>query len=117
MASLHQIHCTCPHYKKRPPRKLLDGKTFAKVVILKTLLKKPNKPNSANRKWCLYDSVQNVGYIPGIVHNLQEHHIVMCHVGRCQDVPALISDVFVVNMTCHMKLNINFSLWLKIIWL
>jgi hypothetical protein len=62
---------------------------------------------------CWYDSVLNVVYIPRIVHNLQEHHIVLCHGGRRQDVPVLISDVFVVNMTCHMKLNINFSLWLK----
>jgi ribosomal protein S12 len=92
---------------KRPPGKLLDGKTFAKVVILKKLIKKPNKPNCANRKWFWYDSVQNVVYIPRIIHNLQEHHIVLCHVGRCQDVPVLISDVFVVNMSCHMKLQLS----------
>jgi ribosomal protein S12 len=51
MASLHQMHCTGPHYKKGPPTKLLDGKPFAKLVILKTVIKKPNKPNSANRKF------------------------------------------------------------------
>jgi len=53
MASLHQMHCTGPHYKERPPRNLLDGKSFAKVVMLKNLIKKPNKPKSANRKCVL----------------------------------------------------------------
>lgn len=39
--------------KFRPPRQPLDGKPFAKGVILKVLIKKPKKPNSANRKCVL----------------------------------------------------------------
>ena len=43
-----------------------------------------------------------VAYDPGIAHNLQEHKtvcFVLDDVGMCQ---VLRSDVFVVNMTCHM---------------
>lgn len=92
MASLHQMHRTGPHYKKRPPRKPLDGKPFAKGVVLKTLIKKPKKPNSANRKCVLVrlsTGKEMVAYVPGIGHNLQEHNIVLCRVGRCQDVPGV----------------------------
>lgn len=92
MATLHRMHRTGPHYKKRPPRKPLDGNPFAKGVVLKTLIKKPKKPNSANRKCVLVrlsSGKEMVAYVPGIGHNLQEHSIVLCRVGRCQDVPGV----------------------------
>ncbi|KAH8286768.1 hypothetical protein KR018_006032 [Drosophila ironensis] len=92
MASLQQMHRTGPHIKKRPPRQPLDGKPFAKGVVLKTLIKKPKKPNSANRKCVLVrlsTGKEMVAYIPGIGHNLQEHNIVLCRVGRLQDVPGV----------------------------
>ncbi|PSN33383.1 40S ribosomal protein S12 [Blattella germanica] len=92
MASLTQMHRTGPHHKKRPPRQPLDGKPFAKGIVLKTLIKKPKKPNSANRKCVLVrlsTGKEMVAYIPGIGHNLQEHNIVLCRVGRCQDVPGV----------------------------
>nr|CAI5849756.1 unnamed protein product [Callosobruchus analis] len=45
-----------------------------KGVVLRTLIKKPKKPNSANRK-CVLVRLSNgkemVAYIPGIGHNLQ----------------------------------------------
>ncbi|XP_046383950.1 40S ribosomal protein S12, mitochondrial isoform X2 [Ischnura elegans] len=88
MASLAQMHRTGPHIKKRPPRKPLDGRPFAKGVVLKTLIRKPKKPNSANRKCVLVrlsGGKEMVAYVPGIGHNLQEHNIVLCRVGRCQD--------------------------------
>jgi small subunit ribosomal protein S12 len=47
------MHKLGPHMKFRPPRQPLDGKPFAKGVILKVLIKKPKKPNSANRKCVL----------------------------------------------------------------
>lgn len=53
MATLQRMHRTGPHFKFRPPRQPLDGKPFAKGVILKVLIKKPKKPNSANRKCVL----------------------------------------------------------------
>lgn len=88
MATLNQMHRSGPHIKTRPPRQPLDGKPFAKGVILKTLIKKPKKPNSANRKCVLVrlsTGKEMVAYVPGEGHNLQEHNIVLCRVGRCQD--------------------------------
>ncbi|KAJ0176331.1 hypothetical protein K1T71_008505 [Dendrolimus kikuchii] len=85
MASLAQMHRTGPHIKKRKSRNPLNGNPFAKGVILKTLIKKPKKPNSANRK-CVLVRLSNgkemVAYVPGIGHNLQEHNIVLVRVGR-----------------------------------
>ncbi|XP_014240432.1 40S ribosomal protein S12, mitochondrial [Cimex lectularius] len=92
MATLLQMHKTGPHFKNRPNKNPLDGKPFAKGVVLKTLIKKPKKPNSANRK-CVLVRLSNgkemVAYIPGIGHNLQEHNIVLVKVGRLQDVPGV----------------------------
>ncbi|XP_052742138.1 40S ribosomal protein S12, mitochondrial [Bicyclus anynana] len=92
MASLAQMHKTGPHIKKRKSRNPLNGHPFAKGVVLKTLIKKPKKPNSANRK-CVLVRLSNgremVAYIPGIGHNLQEHNIVLVRVGRVQDCPGV----------------------------
>lgn len=92
MASLRYMHKTGPHIKKRKIKKPLDGKPFAKGVILKTLIKKPKKPNSANRKCVLVrlsTGKEMVAYIPKEGHNLQEHNIVLVRVGRLQDVPGV----------------------------
>ncbi|XP_059607559.1 small ribosomal subunit protein uS12m [Phlebotomus argentipes] len=91
-SSLYRLHRLGPHKKVRPARQPLDGKPFAKGVILKTLIKKPKKPNSANRKCVLVrlsTGKELVAYVPGIGHNLQEHNIVLCRVGRLQDVPGV----------------------------
>ncbi|KAL3267499.1 hypothetical protein HHI36_011622 [Cryptolaemus montrouzieri] len=92
MASLYQMHRRGPHIKTRKPRKPLDGNPFMKGVVLRTLIKKPKKPNSANRK-CVLVRLSNgkemVAYIPGIGHNLQEHNIVLVRVGRVQDCPGV----------------------------
>jgi ribosomal protein S12 len=74
MASLRQMHRTGPHIKVRPERRPLGGNPMMKGVVLKTLIKKPKKPNSANRK-CVLVRLSNgkeaVAYVPGIGHNLQ----------------------------------------------
>ncbi|XP_015588082.1 40S ribosomal protein S12, mitochondrial isoform X2 [Cephus cinctus] len=91
-SSLLQLHRKKGYKKKRPKRRPLDGKPFAKGVVLKTVIKKPKKPNSANRKCVLVrlsTGKEMVAYIPGVGHNLQEHNIVLCRVGRCQDVPGV----------------------------
>ena len=85
MASLHQMRPTDPHYKKRP----LDGKPFAKSVVLETLIKKTKKPNRNCMLVRLSTGKGMVAYVPGIGHNLQEHATVLCYVGRCQDVPGV----------------------------
>ncbi|CAG4961325.1 unnamed protein product [Colias eurytheme] len=92
MASLAQMHKTGPHIKYRKSRNPLQGNPFAKGVVLKTLIKKPKKPNSANRK-CVLVRLSNgkemVAYVPGIGHNLQEHNIVLVRVGRVKDCPGV----------------------------
>uniref|UniRef100_A0A8C4NB84 Small ribosomal subunit protein uS12m n=1 Tax=Eptatretus burgeri TaxID=7764 RepID=A0A8C4NB84_EPTBU len=92
MATLNQIHRAGP--PKRPPKKL--GPTFGrpqlKGVVLKTMIRKPKKPNSANRK-CVKVRLSNgkeaVCYVPGEGHNLQEHNIVLVQGGRTQDLPGV----------------------------
>lgn len=92
MSSLYQMHRKGPHVKVRPPRKALDGAPFAKGIVLKTLIKKPKKPNSANRK-CVLVRLSNgkemTAYVPGVGHNLQEHNIVLVRCGRLRDVPGV----------------------------
>ncbi|XP_050344658.1 40S ribosomal protein S12, mitochondrial-like [Nymphalis io] len=61
-------------------------------VILKTLIRKPKKPNSANRKCVLVrlsSGREMIAYVPGIGHNLQEHNIVLVRVGRVKDCPGV----------------------------
>ncbi|CAL4065639.1 unnamed protein product [Meganyctiphanes norvegica] len=50
LATLNQMHRTGPVKKKRKNKNPLINRPFARGVILKTLIKKPRKPNSANRK-------------------------------------------------------------------
>ncbi|KAI1284918.1 40S ribosomal protein S12, mitochondrial [Halotydeus destructor] len=84
-------------HKKGPilPRKrihALDEKCQMKGVVLKTLIKKPKKPNSANRKCVLVrltNGKEKVAYVPRIGHNLQEHSVVLVQQKRVRDVPGL----------------------------
>ena len=67
-----------PHVRKRIPRPnpLGPNVPFAKAVVLRPVVKKPKKPNSANRK-CVVVRLSNgkelTAYVPGIGHNLQVH--------------------------------------------
>ena len=52
----------------------------------------PKKPNSALRKVArvrLTNSIEVTAYIPGIVHNLQEHSVVLIRGGRVKDLPGV----------------------------
>lgn len=77
-----------PFRKKRSPNKHMDSKPFMKGIVLKTLIRKPKKPNSANRK-CVKVRLSNgrevIAYVPGEGHNLQEHNLILIRGGRCQD--------------------------------
>ncbi|EZA49122.1 hypothetical protein DMN91_004714 [Ooceraea biroi] len=81
-----------PYRKRKPSKNPFDGNPFMKGVVLKTVIKKPKKPNSANRK-CVVVRLSNgkemTSYVPGIGHNLQEHNIVLCRVGRLRDTPGV----------------------------
>ena len=73
MASLQTMHEKGPHIKKRPSTNPL-GAPMLKGVVLKTLIRKPKKPNSANRKCALVrlsNGKEMVAFIPGEGHNLQ----------------------------------------------
>lgn len=86
---------------------LLDGKPQMKGVVLKTVIRKPKKPNSGNRK-CVIVRLSNgkeaTAYIPGEGHNLQEHNIVLIRGGRTKDVPGLKLKVVRGAYDCsHVK--------------
>nr|CAG4650693.1 EOG090X0NTZ [Sida crystallina] len=110
MVSLLSMHLKGPHIKKRPSKNPLGGAPMLKGVILKTLIRKPKKPNSANRK-CVLVRLSNgkemVAYVPGEGHNLQEHNIVLVRVGRVQDLPGVklkcIRGVYDLNHVIKKK--------------
>ncbi|KAL0114089.1 hypothetical protein PUN28_011423 [Cardiocondyla obscurior] len=81
-----------PFHKRKPSKNPFDGQPFMKGIVLKTVIKKPKKPNSANRK-CVVVRLSNgkemTAYVPGIGHNLQEHNIVLCRNGRLRDTPGV----------------------------
>lgn len=87
--------------KRRPVKKIYknplgDGVPFAKGIVLKTLVKKPKKPNSANRKCVLVrlpSGKEYTAYIPGEGHTLQEHNQVLVKNKRLRDTPG-------VKLTC-----------------
>ncbi|XP_051157210.1 40S ribosomal protein S12, mitochondrial isoform X2 [Leptopilina boulardi] len=91
-SSLWQMHKRGPRIKKRKRPRPLDGNPFLKGVILKTLIKKPRKPNSANRK-CVLVRLSNgkemTAFVPGVGHNLQEHNVVLVRCGRVRDLPGV----------------------------
>ncbi|KHC57558.1 ribosomal protein S12 [Candida albicans P60002] len=78
-----------PNVTKSPD---LDNNPFKKGVVLRIMILKPKKPNSALRK-CARVRLTNgnviSALIPGEGHNLQEHHVVLVRGGRVQDVPGV----------------------------
>ncbi|CAK7902250.1 37S ribosomal protein S12, mitochondrial [[Candida] anglica] len=70
----------------------LDNNPFKKGVVLRVMIVKPKKPNSAQRKCCrvrLSNGKVVSCLIPGEGHNLQEHHVVLVRGGRVQDLPGV----------------------------
>ena len=72
------MHRRGPRIKKRKKPRPLDGNPFLKGVVLKTLIKKPRKPNSANRK-CVLVRLSNgkemFAYIPGMAFLFKKMNI------------------------------------------
>lgn len=81
-----------PIKKKLSKSPDLDNNPFKKGVVLRIMILKPKKPNSALRK-CARVRLTNgnviSALIPGEGHNLQEHHVVLVRGGRVQDVPGV----------------------------
>ncbi|ODQ44713.1 hypothetical protein PICMEDRAFT_18116 [Pichia membranifaciens NRRL Y-2026] len=72
-----------PHLEKCP---------IKKGVVLRVMILKPKKPNSAQRKAArvrLTNGEVVSAYIPGIGHNCQEHSVVYVRGGRSQDLPGV----------------------------
>ncbi|XP_072464435.1 small ribosomal subunit protein uS12m [Notamacropus eugenii] len=92
MATLNQMH---RHGRPRWPQTSpgpMNSCPQLKAVVLKPMIRKPKKPNSANRKCCrvrLSTGREAICFIPGEGHSLQEHHVVMVHGGRTQDLPGI----------------------------
>jgi len=89
---VRRIHRDGLPKKTRKRKSATEGRPFLKGVVLKTVIKKPKKPNSANRKCVrvrLSTGREAIAYVPGIGHNLQEHHIVLVRGGRLQDCPGV----------------------------
>lgn len=61
-----------PHKKHKPSKNPFNGQPFMKGVVLKTIIKKPKKPNSANRKCVivrLSSGREMTAYVPGKIYN------------------------------------------------
>lgn len=70
----------------------LNANPFKKGVVVRVMIVKPKKPNSAQRKCCrvrLTNGNVVSCLIPGEGHNLQEHHVVLVRGGRVQDLPGV----------------------------
>ncbi|VEU19591.1 DEKNAAC100655 [Brettanomyces naardenensis] len=70
----------------------LEKCPIKKGVILRVMILKPKKPNSAQRKAArvrLSNGEVVSAYIPGIGHNAQEHSVVYVRGGRSQDLPGV----------------------------
>lgn len=77
-------------YSSKAPH--LDTNPFRKGVVVRVMIVKPKKPNSAQRKCCrvrLTNGNVVSCLIPGEGHNLQEHHVVLVRGGRVQDLPGV----------------------------
>ncbi|KAM9309285.1 small ribosomal subunit protein uS12m [Pholidichthys leucotaenia] len=92
MATLNQMHRRGK--PKAPPPSVgpMFGRPQMKALVLKTMIRKPKKPNSANRKCArvrLSNGKEVIAFIPGEGHNLQEHNVVLIQGGRTQDLPGV----------------------------
>ncbi|KAL0280672.1 UNVERIFIED_CONTAM: hypothetical protein PYX00_001897 [Menopon gallinae] len=91
--TLMQLHKTGPYKRRKSkPNKIMQGNPLVRGIILKTLIRKPKKPNSANRK-CVLLKLSNgkevIAFVPGVGHNLQEHQSVLIEGGYTGDLPGI----------------------------
>ncbi|KAI8481501.1 37S ribosomal protein S12, mitochondrial [Branchiostoma belcheri] len=105
--NLNELHIRGP--RKPKPKKLggTEGRPQLKGVVLKVFIRKPKKPNSANRKCCrvrLSTGREAVAFIPGEGHNLQEHNVVLLEGKRPQDLVGVKLKVIRGALDCaHVK--------------
>lgn len=78
--------------RRRCKTPALEGNPFKRGVCTWVGIRKPKKPNSADRKCCkvrLVNGKEVLAYIPGIDHNLVEHSEVLIRGGRVPDLPGV----------------------------
>ena len=88
---------------KKIKKSKMDKRPHMKGVILRLLVRKPRKPNSANRKCCkvrLSNGKEIIAYIPGEGHNLQEHNVVLIEGKGRQDLPQVHHKVVRGALDC-----------------
>lgn len=91
-----------------PPRKsrrksIISGQSRMRGLVLKVVIRKPKKPNSANRKCVvvrLTNGRETTAYIPGEGHNLQEHSQVFVRGGRKKDLIGVRCKVIRGKLDC-----------------
>ena len=87
---MHRTGANKKENKVKTP--VLEGCPQKRAVVLRVIIKKPRKPNSANRK-CVVVRLSNghegTAYVPGEGHNLQEHSVLLVRGGRVKDVPGV----------------------------
>lgn len=94
LATLNQIKRGAgpPKKKRISMAPDLERCPIRKGVVLRVMVLKPKKPNSAQRKACrvrLTNGKVVSAYIPGEGHDAQEHSVVYVRGGRCQDLPGV----------------------------
>lgn len=98
LPTLNQIRRHKPRTKKTKPKPHIPRSSRVllgpqrKGVCIKVFIRKPKKPNSANRKCALLklsDGKIISAYIPGEKGQLQEHGVVLFEGGRVQDCPGI----------------------------
>ena len=90
--TLNQIIRNGPVKRRPKPPGPMSGRPQMKGIILQTMIRKPKKPNSANRKCCrvrLSNGKELIAFIPREGHTLQEHNVVLVEGGRTKDLPGV----------------------------
>jgi small subunit ribosomal protein S12 len=71
---------------------VLEGSPQKKGICLRVFIRKPKKPNSAQRKVAKLKLTNGriiTAYIPGEGHDLREHNMVLIRGGRVRDLPGI----------------------------
>lgn len=78
--------------KKKSKSPALQNSPQKRGFCLRVSTRTPKKPNSALRKVArvrLTNGIEVTAYIPGVGHELQEHHVVLIRGGRVKDLPGV----------------------------
>ena len=90
--TINQIIRQGPVKAKQKKKGPLSGHPQMKGIVLQTFIRKPKKPNSAQRKCCrvrLSNGKEYTAFIPYEGHTLQEHNVVLVEQSRTQDLPGV----------------------------